>query len=888
MIDRASGNLKPMNTVRLLVLLFIFLLPAAGREAAAEAGKPLQTIDFQLRWKHQFQFAGYYAAIEKGFYQQEGLEVRLHEGAPDRSPVQEVLAGRAQYAEANSELLYERLKGKPLVALAAIFQHSPSVLLARADADIHSPQDLIGKQIMLMNGQVDADFHAMLLNEGIRPETIKIIPSSFDINDLASGKVAAFNSYLTNEPFFLKQKGIDFVVINPKKYGIDYYSDILFTSEQELKRNPDRVKAFRRATLRGWHYAMEHQSEIIELLISKYNVKKSREHLQFEAEAMRALILPDLIDIGHMNPGRWQHMADTFVKAGMVDKDYTLDGFIYDPEHSGELLKLRKTLVTVTVAGVSLFLVAVGLFAVQRRLRLENEQRRKAEESLRESRERLRLQFEYMPVGCIMWDLDCVVRSWNPAAERIFGYTAAEAIGKSASELLVPNDIQTDINAIWQKLMAGAPTSHGVNKNMTKEGRLITCEWTDAVISDSSGSISGVISMVQDVTMRLEHEMEQLKIEKLESVGVLAGGIAHDFNNILTGILGNITFAQMFVDSSHKACKPLAEAEKASLRAGELAQQLLSFAKGGGPVKKVVSIQNLVSEALSLMLRGSNIKADVDMPVTLHSIEADEGQISQVFNNIIINAAQAMSKGGTLKVTAANEILASTNPFALAAGWYVRIAFADTGCGIAESDLKNIFDPYFSTKAAGSGLGLASAHSIIKRHGGNISVSSEPGRGATFTIHLPSLGETCTEQGIGTAGQNAGNHLGGSILVMDDEQMIRDLAAEMLNYLGYQVTTCINGEEAVAYYTVARASGAPFAAVIMDLTIPGGMGGKEAARQILELDPEACLIVSSGYSSDPIMSDYSSYGFIGSVAKPYNISELGQAMAALIAPRHKP
>ena len=873
--------LKPI-CVQLAVLLFVLFFPLMS---SAVDKQPLQTIDFQLRWKHQFQFAGYYAAIEKGFYQQEGLEVRLHEGAPDRIPVQEVLAGRAQYAEANSELLYERLKGKPLVALAAIFQHSPSVLLARTDADIYSPQDLIGKKIMLMNGQVDADFHAMLLNEGIRPETINIIPSSFDINDLATGKVAAFNSYLTNEPFFLKQRGIDFVVINPKNYGIDYYSDILFTSEQELKQNPERVKAFRRATLRGWHYAMEHPDEIIELLISKYKVNKSREHLRFEAEAMRTLILPDLIEMGHMNPGRWQHMADTFVKAGMVGKDYKLDGFIYDPDSSKELLKMRKTIINVTAAGAVLFVVVVGLFAAQQRLKAEIRQRRQAEEALRESREHLRLQLESMPVGCIMWDLDCVVRSWNPAAESVFGYTADEAIGKDANELIVPADIQLDLKTVWKSIVEGDSTLCNVNKNRTKDGRLITCEWTNTPFRDSSGAISGIISMMQDVSLRLEHERERLKIEKLESVGVLAGGIAHDFNNILTGILGNITFAQMFVEAGHKAYKPLVEAEKASLRAGELAQQLLTFSRGGKPVKKTVSVQHLVSETVSLMLRGSNVKAAVEIPDSLNAIEADEGQISQVFNNIVINATHAMPDGGTLMVSGNNETLTDTNQFALPSGRYVRITFADEGCGIAESDQKKIFDPYFSTKATGSGLGLASAHSIISRHGGNISVSSEVGKGATFTIHLPSLSESCIATTTRNSTHDVGNHGGGSVLVMDDEEMIRDLVAEMLKYLGYQVTTCNNGEDAIASYTATRASGTPFTAVIMDLTIPGGMGGKEAAREILEVDPGACLIVSSGYSSDPIMADYHRYGFSGAVAKPYNVAELGQLLETLITSR---
>ncbi|WP_169309159.1 ATP-binding protein [Desulforhopalus sp. IMCC35007] len=400
-------------------------------------------------------------------------------------------------------------------------------------------------------------------------------------------------------------------------------------------------------------------------------------------------------------------------------------------------------------------------------------------------------------------------------------------------------------------------------------------------VHNEQGIIAGIVTSCRDITEHKENEKELLKNEKLGSLGILAGGIAHDFNNILTGIIGNISFAKVFLDTTHKSYKLLAEAEKASQRAGELAHQLLTFSRGGEPVKKVVSPQHLINEAISLVLRGSNVKAVVDIHNSIHAIEADEGQMSQVFHNIIINATQAMPGGGTLMVTARNEMIAENNTLSLPPGRYIRVVFADQGCGIPDDHLKKIFDPYFTTKSAGNGLGLASVHSIIKRHGGHIGVSSMVGKGTTFTIFLPSLGERYAKFQADIATQAKGRHKGGSILVMDDEEMIRDIAASMLTHLGYEVTTCAAGDEAVELYKKSMESGHPFLTVIMDLTIPGGLGGKQAASQIHTLFPNARLIVSSGYSNDPIMSNYQEYGFSGAIAKPYNVDEVEQVLSSL-------
>ena len=349
-------------------------------------------IHLQLRWHHQFQFAGYYAALERGYYKKAGLDVIIHNGTPEKMPVNEVIRGYAQYGVANSELLFERLRGAPLVALAAIYQHSPSVLLARKESKIRSPDDLIGKKVMMLGRYVDADFIAMFNNENLDLNDIHIIPSSFEIQDLVDGKVDAFNSYISNEPYFLKQQGIEFTSLNPRNYGVDFYSDILFTTENEVKQHPERVKAFLEASLDGWRYAMAYPQDIIDLLLNKYKVTKSREHLEFEAEAMHSLILPDLMELGHMNPWRWRHMAETFVRAGMVENDHLLKGFIYTNESGIDKEKLSQYLKVTAAAAILLSFIALILYLANQKIKQENRRRIETEKELRKRTDELALQ----------------------------------------------------------------------------------------------------------------------------------------------------------------------------------------------------------------------------------------------------------------------------------------------------------------------------------------------------------------------------------------------------------------------------------------------------------------------------------------------------------------
>ncbi|MGB3225262.1 MAG: ATP-binding protein [Desulforhopalus sp.] len=505
---------------------------------------------------------------------------------------------------------------------------------------------------------------------------------------------------------------------------------------------------------------------------------------------------------------------------------------------------------------------------------------RRLNNTLRESEDKFRTTFDFNPDAVTISRLDdgCYV-DINPGFTKITGFTREEVIGKTVLELNLwhhPADRSILIQGIREK---------GFYQNLETQFRLKDGSIIDALISARLISHKGVthfLSVTRDITELKKFEYEKLKFEKLESLGVFARGIAHDFNNILTGIMGNISFAKVFLDTTHKSSKLLTEAERAAVRAGELAQQLLTFARGGQPIKHAVSLKQLVNEALSLVLRGSNVRGVVDIPDSIHALEADEGQLTQVFHNIIINATQAMPGGGVLTVSARNELLNEKNAFSLPPGPYLQLTFIDQGCGIPADALKKIFDPYFTTKSTGTGLGLSSAHSIVHRHGGHIQAASTIGKGTTFTIHLPSIGSASAHYQEETSGKPAGEHTGGAILVMDDEEMIIEVASSMLAYLGYNVTTCSNGEETIDCYKASIESDTPFLAVIMDLTIPGGFGGKQAAEQILSQFPNACLIVSSGYSNDPIMSNYRDYGFSGAIAKPYNIQKFKEVLGCVI------
>ena len=348
-------------------------------------------------------------------------------------------------------------------------------------------------------------------------------------------------------------------------------------------------------------------------------------------------------------------------------------------------------------------------------------------------------------------------------------------------------------------------------------------------------------------------EEELAKVQKLESLGVLAGGLAHDFNNLLTGIMGYISLARMVEQPDAKVPELLQRAEQASLRAKDLTRQLLTFARGGEPIKKVESLSGIIRDMSEFVLRGSGTKCVISIPDDLWSAEVDAGQIGQVIGNLVTNASEAMAGGGTVTVSGRNlQITAGEIP-PLSAGSYVMITVRDHGEGIPEELIPKLFDPFFSTKPKGTGLGLTSAYSIMRRHKGQILVESAVGRGTAFHLYLPASGQDI-ETGVARDVQAVSGR--GRVLLMDDEETVRDVAGEILTSLGYSVTVTADGDAALQEYQKALDNGDSFAAVILDLTVPGAMGGKEAVRRLRNIDQGVRAIVSSGYSNDPVMADF--------------------------------
>ncbi len=580
-------------------------------------------------------------------------------------------------------------------------------------------------------------------------------------------------------------------------------------------------------------------------------------------------------ELSHMNISKWYEGNDAIRVAAAVEEVMTTG---YGEVEANLLIKGGGKLL-VHSNGVRLLLNGKTYFTG---VGVDITARKQSELALAAEKERLAVTLRSIGDGVITTDSHGAITMLNNAAEKLTGWTTQEAAGKLLPEVFcIINELtRKPCENPFTKVIATGGIVELANHTclIAKDGREIVIADSGAPIRDKDSTIIGVVLVFRDMTEKQKLEDSRQKAQKLESLGLLAGGIAHDFNNLLGGMFGYVEIAKESIDENQpeKARKALVKSFDVFERTKALTQQLLTFAKGGAPMRKTIDLALLIETSVPFSLSGSNVSSLCDIEENLWPCDCDENQIGQVIDNIVINAQQAMPVGGKIIVSARNITISTENAgVGSIAGNYIRISIKDKGIGITKEFLSKIFDPFFTTKAMGHGLGLATVYSIVNRHGGWIDVESEPGTGTTFHVFLPA------SQAARATGQNRkpDQHKGiGMVLIMDDEEIMRETQDAMLTNMGYEVTTARDGQEALGLFTKAYESGNRFVCAILDLTIPNGMGGKDTIKAIRHIDDKIIVIVASGYADDPVMMNPTEYGFTAKIAKPFRKTELAKLL----------
>lgn len=595
----------------------------------------------------------------------------------------------------------------------------------------------------------------------------------------------------------------------------------------------------------------------------------------------------------YQNPSLWKeivHPDDAKVVEKRTNPSYYLDKVVDEYRiirPSGEIRWVIDTRTPYIIDGrVKALIGIIHDITIEKEWRIKEksllEDLKKKNQDLLKSKQELQDIFNTVHATIFSHDIKSDTIVLSNGIEKIFGFTNENIYNEPLywKRYLYFADVDKVNN--WITEIHSGKSGRCEFRIIRPDGQMRWIEKYATPSLDSSGDLVKITGFVVDITTRKEMEEElnqrrmehdNLRIEKMNSIGILAGGIAHDFNNILTVILGNLSLAKRKIrsgpaDVNSNVMKYLEETERASRQAMNLTKQLLTFAKGGSPILKECSIEETLKESVTFALHGSNIISKYNISDDLQSVEIDEGQINQVIHNITINAVHAMPMGGTIKIDAENVESCEVCSLPLREEGYVKISFEDSGIGIPNEYLSKIFDPYFTTKQQGSGLGLATSYSIIARHGGCITVDSEIGKGTTFSIYLKASNKKESNMLVTPKIEPCGR---GRILVMDDQISIREFLKDSLISLGYEVICAKDGIEAVSLF---REAEKPFDLVILDLTVPGSMGGRETIEKIKEIDVNVKAIVSSGYNNDPIMSNPELHGFKGVIAKPYSTEEL--------------
>lgn len=722
------------------ITIFLFAAILLHGAALPHNAEGLEKVRLQLKWKHQFQFAGYYAAKLKGYYRDAGLDVTFLEAKRALDPVRQVLDGKAEFGVGNSELLLERAKGKPIVVLGVVFQHSPHGLVVLNESNITNLHQCVSKPMMIEPRA--AEIFAYLKREGVKSANLNLLPHSLSTKDLLDGSVASMSMYVSVEPFDLEAAGKPYTMFMPSTAGIDFYGDNFFTTEKEIETHPHRVRAFYDATVRGWEYALKHPDEIIEYIIEHYPEHNSREHLHFEAERMQDLIRADLVKPGFMYKGRWEHIVATYKELGMLVKDVDLDAFMYAPKR-----KYEYGVILIWFLG-GVLLVAVVALVGSYILYLYHK--------LHASHDHLESVVNNAPIALITIAANREVVSWNEEAAKIFGWGLEEVLGRDIFELIVPDSERLAMQKALNDVRESQIQSFAEIRNCTKNCDVITCEWVNVPYGLQHGYI---ICMVQDVTQRkameanlheinakleervefesrkrIENERMLLAQNRLASMGEMIANIAHQWRQPLAHL--NLLF--FAIERKFENRELDAEVLKEKLDEAESITQYMSdtindFSNFFKPDKKMepFSVKEGIEKCVRMMqgvFEENNIEVRVNVVVDSR-IEGYYGEYLQVLLALLSNAKDVLMH----KPTGARHIDIRLEQNAQGRS---QLQIEDNGGGIAQEHLAKIFDPYFTANKGpkSTGLGLYMSKMIIEENMNGTIGAENTKRGARFTV----------------------------------------------------------------------------------------------------------------------------------------------------------
>ncbi len=850
------------------LLLILMALPA----------RALEPVTLQLRWLHQFQFAGYYAALEKGFYREAGLDVALKEGFPGVDPVAEVLSGRAAFGVGVSSLVIDYLKGKPILMLGPVFQHSPNILVVHGSDQ--RPVDLTtGGRIALMTGDQDIELKAMFIEEGIALSKLHIVPDERHLDGFIAKEVDALYAYISNEPFILNRLGIPYTILKPQTYGLDFYGDVLFTDRALNEKRPELVAAFRTASLRGWQYALEHTDEIIELIQTRYNSQnKSREHLNYEAYELRRLVNPEVIDIGHSNPGRWQSIANTYVRFGLVPADAPpLEDFFYRPDQPADLGWFYRALGL--GAGVLFIVSTIALYILRVNRRLQA-----AVAETARSEEHHRVIFQTSPSAGVVWREGFIVTDWNQKAEQIFGWSHAEVVGRPFTDFLIPVSERERLVSDFAGILHSDALRYCVNTNLTKDGRTITCEWFNALLPQHPNEPREIISLANDISQRLQHEMEIARLNQslaqraLEAdnanraKSAFLANMSHEIRTPMNAIIGFTNMLRRDAVTPAQADR-LGHIASAGAHLLGLIDNILDFSKieAGELVLEEVEFQldellHRVASMVTPRVQAKGLELVIDAGDLPNRLRGDPTRLRQALINYLGNAVKFTDSGAiVLRVRRIEESEAQIE---------LRFEVEDSGIGIPADQLDRLFTAFrqaetsTTRKYGGTGLGLAITRQIAELMHGRVGIESTLGEGSVFWF-TAQLGKLAAE----TEATPIHKLDGRRALVVDDLAITRTVHAYLLEKLGLRPVVVDSSLEALSALQAADVDDTPISLAFIDLKMPeiDGMELISRIRALPLVHQPVCLLVTASSEADIYESAHAA-GFAAVLAKPLGLT----------------